>query len=179
MNTLIWHAHQWARRVGRAGLTGLLMLLIAALIQFAHTRALYNETRALEDQIIALQIAATRTATRPVIALPPSGFIDNLPDTSVTAGVIGQLEQLAHVHGLRLLRGQYAQTPVSGTSLLRWQLSLPVKAEYPKIIAFAATSLQAVPSLALDEFKLKRDSIETATLDADLRFNLYLREATR
>lgn len=179
MNTLIWHAHQWVRRLGRTGLAGLLMMLVAAFIQFAHTRPLHNETRALEERILAMQIAAKRTVTRPITVVPPSGFIDRLPDTSVAAGVIGQLEQLAHVHGLQLLQGQYAQTPVSGTSLLRWQLSLPVKAEYPKIIAFAATSLQALPSLALDEFKLKRDSIETATLDADLRFNLYLREAAR
>ena len=179
MNALIWHAHQWARRMGRTGLAAVSMLLMAVLIQFAYTRPLRNETQALEAQVTTLQLAMKRNAVRPVTVVPPSGFTDNLPDTSVAAGVIGQLEQLAHVHGLQLLRGQYAQTAVSGTSLLRWQVSLPVKAEYPKIIAFAATSLQALPSLALDEFRFKRDSIETATLEADLRFNLYLREAAR
>lgn len=179
MNTLIWHAHQWARRLGRTGLAGLLILIVAAAIHFAHTRPLHDEIRALEARIATQQVAAQRAALRPVVVAPPGGFVDNLPDTSVASGVIGQLEQLAHVHGLKLLRGQYAQSPVSGTPLLRWQVSLPVKAEYPKIIAFAATSLQALPSLALDEFKFKRDSIETATLEADLRFSLYLREATR
>lgn len=179
MNTLIWHAHQWARRLGRTGLAGLLMLLVATGIQFGHTQPLHDETRTLEARIATQQIAVQRAALRPVVVAFPGGFVDNLPDTSVASGVIGQLEQLAHVHGVKLLRGQYAQSPVSGTSLLRWQVSLPVKAEYPKIIAFAATSLQALPSLSLDEFKFKRDSIETATLDADLRFSLYLREAAR
>ena len=91
--------------------------------------------------------------------------------------MIGQLEQLARAHDLQLLRGQYAQSPVTGTSLLRWQLTLPIEAEYPKLIAFIAASLQALPSLALDELKLKRDTIETTTLDADLRLNLYLQES--
>lgn len=179
MNTLIWHAHQWARRLGRTGLAGLLMLIAATAIHFAHTRPLQDETRALEARIATQQIAVQRAAARPVVVAAPIGFVDNLPDTSVASGVIGQLEQLAQVHGLKLLRGQYAQSPVSGTPLMRWQMTLPVKAEYPKIIAFAATSLQALPSLALEEFKFKRDNIETTTLDADLRFSLYLREATR
>lgn len=179
MNTLLWHAHQWARRLGRTGLAGLLMLLVAALIQLAHTGPMQTETRALEARMLAMQSAANRAAPRPVSTVPASGFIDRLPDTAVASAVVGQLEQLARAHGLQLLRGQYAQTPVTGTSLLRWQLSLPIKAEYPRIIAFVSTSLQALPTLALDEFKLKRDTIESTTLDADLRFNLYLREATR
>lgn len=177
MNRLMWHAHQWTRRLGRAGLLGLLTLLLATGIQFGYTRALEDETQSLQRRIAAQQLAAQRAAARPVAVAAPRGFVDNLPDTSVAAGVIGQLEQLAQVHGLKLLRGQYAQSPVAGTSLLRWQVTLPVKADYPKIIAFASTSLQALPSLALDEFKLKRDSIETTTLHADLRFSLYLREA--
>lgn len=179
MNTLLWHAHQWARRLGRTGFVGLLMLLVAALIQFAYTGPMQSETRAQEARLLAMHHAANRVAARPVSTVPASGLIDNLPDTAVASAVVGQLEQLAHAHGLQLLRGQYAQTPVTGTSLLRWQLSLPIKAEYPSIIAFVATSLQALPSLALDEFRLKRDTIETTTLDADLRFNLYLRQATQ
>ena len=43
-------------------------------------------------------------------------------------------------------------------------------------MAFIAASLQAQPTLALDELKLKRDTINTSVLDADVRFNLYLRE---
>lgn len=178
MNTLIWHAHQWARQLGRTGLAGLLMLFGAAVVYFAHTLPLQDETHALEARIATQQIAVQRAAARPLVVATPSGFVDNLPDTSVASGVIGQLEQLAQVHGLKLLRGQYAQAPVSGTPLLRWQVTLPVKAEYPKIIAFAATSMQALPSLALDEFKFKRTNIESTTLEADLRFSLYLREAT-
>lgn len=178
MNTLIWHAHQWARRLGRTGLAGLLMGLVAALLQFAHTVPLQTETRALETRLLSMQIAAKRAPPRAVSGAPASGFIDRLPDTAVASAVVGQLEQLARAHGLQLLRGQYAQMPVPGTSLLRWQLSLPIEAEYPNIVAFVATSLQALPTLALDELKLKRDTIETATLDADLRFNLYLREST-
>lgn len=176
MNTLVWHAHQWARRLGRTGLAGLLLGAIAAIIQFAHTVPLQLETQALETRVATLQVAAKRSVLRPA-SVPTVGFIDSLPATTAASAVIGQLEQLARAHDLQLLRGQYAQSPVTGTSLLRWQLTLPIEAEYPKLIAFIAASLQALPSLALDELKLKRDTIETTTLDADLRLNLYLQES--
>ena len=176
MNTLLWHVHQWGRRLGRTGLAGLLILGIAALIHVGRTVPLEVETAVLEARASRLQANATRVVPRAVV-VPASGFIDTLPATTAAATVIGQLEQLARAHDLQLLRGQYTQTPVPGTALLRWQVSLPIKADYPRLIAFIADSLQAQPTLALDELKLKRETIETPTLDADLRFNLYLRES--
>lgn len=176
MNTLMWHARQWARHLGRTGLIGLFLMVVAALIQFAHTMPLQAETLVIEARLVQMQADARRVIPR-TVTVTQTGFIDTLPETHAAAAVIGQLEQLARAHGLQLLRGQYAQSPVSGTSLLRWQLSLPIEAEYPKLIAFIAASLQALPTLALDELKLKRDTIETTELDADLRFNLYLRES--
>ena len=177
MNTLIWHARQWARHLGRTGLIGLFLMVVAALIQFAHTMPLQAETLILEARLAQMQADAKRVAPRTVVTVTQTGFIDTLPETHAAAAVIGQLEQLARAHGLQLLRGQYAQSPVSGTSLLRWQLSLPIEGDYPRLISFIAASLQALPTLALDELKLKRDTIETPQLDADVRFNLYLRES--
>lgn len=176
MNTLLWHMHQWGRRLGRTGLAGLLVLAVAVLVHFGRTVPLVAETAALETRLIHLQADAKRAVPR-VVSVPASGFIDTLPATTAAATVIGQLEQLARAHNLQLLRGQYTQSPVAGTSLLRWQLSLPIKADYPRLIAFIAASLQAEPTLALDELKVKRETIETPMLDADLRFNLYLRES--
>lgn len=177
MNTLVWHLHQWGRRLGRTGLAGLGLLLVAGLIVFAHIVPTKAKTLVLESRVAELQRAAIRAPQR-VVVVPSSGFIDNLPEAHAASAVIGQLERLAQAHGLQLLRGQYSQAPIAGTSLLRWQLSLPVKAEYPQIIAFVAVSMQALPTLALEEIKLKRDKIETSVLDADLRFNLYLRASS-
>jgi len=171
----MWHAHQWARRLGRTGLAGLLLITIAALIEFAHVIPLQGETARLQARLIHLQMEQKRISHR-AVSVAATGFVDSLPETAAASAMIGQLEQLARAHGVQLLRGQYAQTPVPGTSLLRWQLSLPIKAEYPKIIAFIAASLQALPTLSLDELKLKRETIDATALDADLRFNLFLRE---
>ena len=94
MNTLVWHAHQWARRLGRTGLAGLALGIAAALIQLAHTAPLQAETDALQVRLLSLQATPKREIPR-VSHVAASGFIDNLPPTAAASAVIGQLELLA------------------------------------------------------------------------------------
>jgi hypothetical protein len=104
----------------------------------------------------------------PLAALPPTG---------TASQQIGELEQLARAHGLELPRGQYSVSPQTGTSLARWQLVLPVEAPYPALHAFIAAALERLPNLTLDEFKLKRERIESAELEAELRLSLFVEAA--
>jgi len=174
MNMLIWRAHQWARRLGRTGLAGVLVLIAAALMQFGQVAATDAENAALEARLDSLRLAAKTEPDK--AAAPVVGFLDALPDTAAASALIGQLEKIARAHRLQLLRGQYSQTPVVGTSLVRWQLALPINADYPHIHAFVADSLQKLPALTLEDIRLKREDIGTTDVVADLRFSLYLRE---
>ena len=100
-----------------------------------------------------------------------------LPPTGEAAQRIGELERLAHAHGMRLPRGQYSISPLAGTTLARWQLVLPVEAPYPALHAFLAAALERLPNLTLDELKLKRERIESAELQAELRLSLFVEAA--
>ena len=100
-----------------------------------------------------------------------------LPPTGEAAQLIGELERLARLHGLELPRGQYSVSSLTGTSLQRWQLVLPVKTAYPDLHAFLATALERLPNLTLDEVKLKRERIESAELQAELRMSLFVEAA--
>jgi Tfp pilus assembly protein PilO len=177
MNTLLWHLRQWGRRFGRSGLTGLALLIVAGLIQAdLHTRR--DETLAQKrNQLAALSLAARNAQQAEESPSSQVNVIDTLPADAKAPWLIGQLEQIARNHGLRFYSGKYTQAPVAGTPLLRWQLSLPLEASYPEIRAFIDDSLRQLPALALDEFKLARDSIESTDLEASLRFNLYVHEA--
>jgi hypothetical protein len=76
-----------------------------------------------------------------------------------------------------LPRGQYSVAPLAGTTLARWQLVLPVEAPYPALHAFLAAALERLPNLTLDELKLKRERIESAELQAELRLSLFVEAA--
>lgn len=180
MTTLLWTLRQWARRLGRTGLAGLALLALALLLRVTDVAPLEAEIAAGETRIAELESAAkVRTERAPearavVRAELPARAT---PTIKQAADRVRELERLAEKHKLALLRGQYAPTPVPGTTLVRWQILLPISAPYPQLRAFVADSLAAMPTLALDDIRLKRDKIGDHTVEADLRFNLYLQEA--
>lgn len=175
MNALIWQLRQWAHRLGITGLVGAGLLGVAVMVA-AEFDSQQRTTNTLRQKLAELRrAAATRAAEpRPQPVVP----LAVLPPTGTAAQQIGELEQLAHAHGLDLPRGQYSVAPLAGTALQRWQLVLPVEAaSYPALHAFLAAALERMPNLTLDEFKLQRDSIESTELDAELRLSLFVEAA--
>lgn len=172
MSALRWHLYQWARRLGTTGLVGLGLLAVALLLQGIQVESLQRTAVAQHEKLTALRLAAATHDTDPAPA--PLNPLAMLPPTGEASQLIGELEQLAHAHGLALPRGQYSVSPQAGTTLARWQLVLPVEAPYPALHAFLAASLERLPNLTLDELKLKRDRIESGELQAELRLSLFV-----
>lgn len=175
MNTLLWQLRQWARRLGATGLAGLALLAAALLLQLFQVAPLQRDTARQNDRLASLRLrAATPAAT---LAPTPANPLDLLPPAESVSQQIGELERLARAHGFQLQRGQYSVTSQAGTPLQRWQLVLPVETSYPILHAFLATALERMPNLSLDEFKLKRDRIESTQLQAELRLSLFVEAA--
>lgn len=175
MNTLAWQLFRLGRILGMTGLVGSAMLVAALLLQFIQVEAIHRATVAQQTTLASLRHAV---ANQPAVPNPqPVNPLSALPPTGEASQQIGELEQLAHAYGLELPRGQYSVAPLTGTSLLRWQLILPIEASYPALHGFLAAALERQPNLTLDELKLKRDSIETDELQTELRMSLFVEAA--
>lgn len=174
MTTLIWLLRQWARRLGPAGLAGLGLLTGALLLQVVQVSSVQRAVVAQHERLAAMRVAAAQPAApaprpfNPLAALPPAG---------TASQQIGELERLARAHGFNLPRGQYSVAPLAAASLQRWQLVLSVETPYPALHAFIAAALERLPNLTLDELKLKRERIESANLQAELRLSLFVETA--
>lgn len=171
MNTLLWHLRQATRPLGLSGWIGLALGGLALLLHLVGTQPLTERNAATGQRIEALRLAAATPATpeplaepAPLMNLPPAGAVDE---------EIGTLARLAQAHGIALPRGQYSATALTGTPLQRWQLTLPVEAEYPALMTWLAAALERLPGLTLDEMKLKRERIESPVLQAQLRLSVY------
>ncbi|MFN3716935.1 MAG: GspMb/PilO family protein [Thiobacillus sp.] len=174
MNTLIWKLRRIARCIGAAGVAGLACLVAAVALAAIATLPARTQLAEQTRQLTELRAhAAARMSAPPLVESPRLPLAD-LPPTAAAAEQIGMIERLARVHGISLTRGQYSATPQAGTTLTRWQIVLPVEASYPAVHAWLATVLERLPNLALDELKLKRERIESATLQAELRMSLYM-----
>lgn len=176
MNVRIWQFRQGARSLGIGGLAGLGLLAAALLLQVFQVATLRQTIHAQHAHLAALREAAVRREATP--APPPTlNPLAALPPAGEASQLIGDVERLAHAHGLALPRGQYSVSPLTGTSLQRWQLVLPLTGSYPALHAFIATALERLPNLTLDELKLKRDRIESGELQAELRLSLFVEAA--
>jgi hypothetical protein len=175
MNALLWHLRRIGLRLGATGLIGLACAALALLLYLAGTRPHEARVAAQQTQLDALQ----RRAEAPV---PPQAVVaadplDALPPAGEAARQIGALERLARAHGIELPRGQYGASAQARGGVQRWTLALPVEARYPALHAWLADALARMPNLALDELKLKRERIESRTVQAELRLSLYLEAA--
>lgn len=85
------------------------------------------------------------------------------------------LQQLAQKHGLATAGTEYKWQRQPGARLAEVRIALPVKAGYSAVHDFVRDALAEVPGLALDQFEVQREGIGTGSVDARLRFSLFLR----
>jgi hypothetical protein len=73
-----------------------------------------------------------------------------------------------------VLQRESTNSAASPISAARYQVILPVKGDYTNVREFVNDVLGAVPSAALEELALKRESIEVPELESRVRFTLFL-----
>jgi len=139
-----------------------------------------------EKQKHLLMRANTSLASRatPKAPLPraPSevnlaNFIEILGDSHYTEQQIKTLFAIAGKTGLSLHQAEYKSTLDPHGRFQTYQILLPVQGGYGAIRAFCEQTLLAIPFASLDEISFKRDGITNRTLEAKLRFTLYLNVA--
>lgn len=160
-----------AARMGWPGLTGLALLLGAAVVHQWLLPELSARTTALAAEAASLEALRTRQTEEPQRV----DALDRLTDPRDTPEAVGRLFKAAARAGLALDQGEYRlQGGHAGAGLLRYQIVLPAEASYPVLRSFLTDALNANPGLAMDGLNLNRDRVETGALKATLRFTLYL-----
>lgn len=152
-------------------------LLLAGIATWAW---LLPQRAALLDELARpLPVPSTLADTPP----PPSAN-ENLALYYATLGERRHAEEqvktlfdLAAKAGLTLNRGEYKFAYDKASGVTTYQIALPLKGPYRNIWQFALQALAAVPFAALDEVSFRRDTIADPTVEARLRFTLYLKEA--
>ena len=172
---LRWEARRAARRLGAPAAIG-----CAAL---AGARAMLWHAQALKQHLPAMQArlaAATRAAAQPVAAPPTAAdglaaFYRHLPDYAAIPEQLQTLVRIADQHHVPLAKAEYKPQAEPRAGFMRYQINLPVKADYAAVQAFMLEALQALPALTLDSVAFKRERSDSATVEARIQFILLVR----
>ena len=161
-------------RVGPAGLTGIGVLLTAAVAAIALLLPAHQSVLALRDELTKAGHAMPTTA-KPEQS--PQQFAASLPTREQIPALLGVVLVQAAEAGIVLEQGRYTFSPATSNRLARYTFEFPVKANYGNIRTFIDKSLAALPALGLDKLHVERKNVGDMVVSADVGFVIYLRGA--
>lgn len=96
------------------------------------------------------------------------------PPLASAPEAVRAIARSAHAGGITLEQGEYRLVSDQG-ALLRYEITLPVRASYPQVRRFIARVLFQLPNAALDGVTFEKHKAAEAVVDAKVRFTLYVR----
>jgi Tfp pilus assembly protein PilO len=170
---LFWQTLGWK------GLAGLLLIIgsVSYLIIVAAPKA--QQLQQLQMKVAAVKASPKHNVSNRTNNDPSDItriFYDVLPTQTEASSKIGEILRVATDNGLVINKVEYEQ-PLSASSLIQYQIKLPLTGSYMQIRQFINQVLNTLPSIALNDISLKREDIATDLVDAQIQFTLYLQKA--
>lgn len=188
LSRILARARWQAEQLGTPGKIGLGLLVFsvvfyaaAVLPRQAESNALRLKAEAMQARLKVEPVAHEVEGVRPKMSGSQALkiFYAFFPNTDSTPFWIGEVVQAAVKHGVEINGTEYRMDREKEVKLARYEMVLPVRGQYPHVRGFVADSLRAVPAMALVDVAIKRESVESELLEANLKFNLYLSEGKK
>jgi hypothetical protein len=156
---------------------GLIVSGVAAGLVLFATPSLRERTHSLQLEQLAARSHALKASADPqeLQRRQWADFYARLPAADGALEAVATIQRVATAHGVQLAHGEYRLSRDAGAPLMRYQITLPARSDYRRLRGWIGDVMNAVPSASLDEFSLRRDDAGSATVDARVRFTLYLR----
>ena len=175
---LQWEARRLWRTLGWPSAIGAACLALAAVaVQQGDTLAGRQQPLRAQLAVMAKQAALPPApATLDADADSLAAFHAYLPAHDSIPEQLKTLLEVAQQSGVTLAKADYKPQEDGNTAFLRYQITLPVKAEYAQLQTFIVDALQALPTLTLDSVLFKREQIEAGEIDARIQFILLVKK---
>lgn len=172
LDSLQLQARLLVRRVGGAGLLGIL-LLVAALLAFVIAPRLLKDANTLDDASSLKEQQLAHISSLPVVPTQKEQvrqYTGAFPDLAQNASDLKKVFDAAAKHKVELLKGEYQLNAEPNATFITYTAVFPVKDRYGTLKGFANDVLTAMPHVALEELRMERPTSTSAVLDARIRF---------
>jgi len=180
----LWLQLCWqGARLGVAGKIGLSLFVVAIIFYIGAVLPQDREVKVLKQHVETikgrspLQINGKPGAGRRIggdQALKE--FYDFFPRIDSSPFWIGELVRVAEIHEVEINSSDFHMTLGEGSSLARYEMTLPIYGSYPQIRAFIADALISVPAMAITGINIKRRDVKSNQLEVGLKVSLYLND---
>lgn len=169
----LWRTLGWPSAIGAACLALAVFALRQGEALSAHQPRVRAQLAAAAKQAALPQAPVTLDADADSLA----AFHAYLPAHDSIPEQLKALLEVAQQSGVTLAKADYKPQEDGNAAFLRYQITLPVRAEYAQLQAFIVDALQTLPTLTLDSVLFKREQIEAGEIDARIQFILLVKKA--
>lgn len=180
---LRWISRRWLRTLGKPGVLAIGILVVFPPFYFSaiapaqeRLDAARRSTLSLREQI--LHASQSLGGIRHTPAEQLAEFYRIFPQERNAPQWLKKLFALAEKNGLSLQEGEYKANRDKAGRLMRFQMVLPVKGEYPQIRRFLAALPVEIPVIALENVQFSRQNVADPVVEARIRLTLYLEQAS-
>ncbi len=184
---LSWVLRAIAKKLGLWGLLGLLIIGLSLVMYVSKTTEIQQEISLLKTKVAQKEIS---NSTGEAIQTPVmqnntlqtlTEFYQTFPSAQAIPDTLSQLNQLAAAQQLLLNSGDYklnkvrAKNTASARALTQYEMVLPVEGSYNNIRTFIAGILTTIPSVAISDIQIKRESTLSPKVEARLVLIFFVR----
>lgn len=101
-------------------------------------------------------------------------FYRMFPPQAQLTEVLAKIFDAAAAEGISLQKGEYRTGEETEGYLRRYQITLPVKADYPRIRRFLGAVAKQVPTAAIEHVQFERQKIADPQVEATIKLAVYL-----
>ena len=176
MKKAVWIITRALVKLRWPGVVGLALIAFTVGLTLFGVEASRQKLISLEREAVAVKAqlgkraAPNLTTNRSQL----SNFYAFFPLTENVPELLARINRSANQHQLVLEKGEYKLARESDFRLARYQVTLPIHGDYGELRSFVNDVLEAVPSAALEELTMKRESAELPQLEGRVRFVLFL-----
>lgn len=175
------HPRQWLGRLGTPGVAAIGLLTACVGFYVSILQPLDSEVDELSAHVtaIARQVERAAGASQGGVATlkeQMGEFYGLFPRQAQLTDTLAKVFDAAAVHGISLQQGEYRVAEDTDGYLRRFQVTLPIKADYPRIRRFLASVAAEVPTAALEHVQFERRKINDPQVEATIKLAIYLEQ---
>jgi Tfp pilus assembly protein PilO len=181
-NRIRWTSRYWLHRLDWPGVVAIGILAMCPAFYFSTIRSeqarldLARVSVAMLNEQFALG-GKSASGKEPSLEEQLAEYYRKFPAEESSPLWLEKLMALAANNGLSLNDGEYKVTRDNVGKLVRYQMTLRVKGEFPQIRKFLTDLPSVLPVVALETVQFERQKVADAIVEAKIKLVLYLVQA--
>ncbi len=175
----LWVRRRWLHLFGWPGVVGAGLAAACTAFYFSAIHPAQARLNEAHESAVSIQ-ERVKLATngRNHSELPPSEqlteFYRIFPNDKNLLPWVEKVFYLAEKNGIKLDQGEYKMTRDRVGKLVRFQMTLPVRSEYPQIRKFLDSLRAEIPIISMEHLQFERQKVNDSEVEAKIRLALYL-----